>query len=86
MLTMTQLHDIRRLFFEEGRNVSQIAKTTDCDRKTVRRYLNKADWNIEAPVIDHESNYPKLDQYKPDIDSWLAEDKKAKRKQRHTAQ
>ncbi len=52
----------------------------------MRLYLNKADWNIEASVIDHESNYPKLDQYKPDIDSWLTEDKKAKRKQRHTAQ
>ena len=36
MLAMTQLHDIRRLYFEEGRNVSEIAKTTGCDRKTVR--------------------------------------------------
>lgn len=86
MLAMTQLHDIRRLYFEEGRNVSEIAKTTGCDRKTVRHYINKADWNIEAPVIEPESNYPKLDQYKPDIDYWLTEDKKAKRKQRHTAQ
>ena len=29
--------------------------------------------------------FPKLDPFKADIDAWLTEDKKAKRKQRHTA-
>jgi ribosomal protein S17E len=32
-----------------------------------------------------EVEFPKLDPFKVDIDAWLAEDKKAKRKQRHTA-
>jgi hypothetical protein len=33
-----------------------------------------------------EVEFPKLDPFKADIDTWLTEDKKAKRKQRHTAQ
>jgi hypothetical protein len=28
MLTMTQVHDIRKLYFEEGKNISQIARMT----------------------------------------------------------
>lgn len=38
MLAMTQLHDIGRLYFEEGRNVSEIAKTVDA--VIVKRYDN----------------------------------------------
>ncbi|MFA4885522.1 MAG: IS21 family transposase [Desulfotomaculaceae bacterium] len=82
---MTQAHDIRKLYFEEGKNISQIARETGRDRKTVRYYLEKDDWNDELPKIENEAGYPKLDPYKSDIDYWLAEDKKAKRKQRHTA-
>ena len=33
-----------------------------------------------------EVEFPKLDPFKADIDAWITEDKKAKRKQRHTAQ
>jgi hypothetical protein len=32
-----------------------------------------------------ESDFPKLEPFKADIDEWLTDDKKAKRKQRHTA-
>lgn len=28
MLTMTQVHDIRKLYLEEGKNISQISKAT----------------------------------------------------------
>ena len=83
---MVQIHDIRKMFFEEGKNISQIAKTTGFDRKTVRCYLAKDDWNMNVPQTEHEAKYPKLDQYKMEIDHWLTDDKKAKRKQRHTAQ
>jgi transposase len=86
MLAMVKINDIRKLFFEEGKNVSQIAKTTGCDRKTVRCYLDKEDWNMNVPETECKAKYPKLDPYKPEIDGWLTEDKKAKRKQRHTAQ
>lgn len=82
---MTQVQDIRKMYFEEGKNISQIARETGRDRKTIREYLDKDDWNIEPPAAVPEANFPKLDPYKGEIDSWLTEDKKAKRKQRHTA-
>lgn len=85
MLTMTQVQDIRKMYFEEGKNISQIAKETGRDRKTIREYLEKDDWNNEPPAAEPDASYPKLDPYKSDIDSWLTEDRKAKRKQRHTA-
>lgn len=82
---MTQIHDIRKSYFEEGNSISQIAKKTGRDRKTIRHYLDKEDWNTVPPEAQQEAAYPKLDDYKLEIDSWLTEDKKAKRKQRHTA-
>lgn len=85
MLTMTQKHDIRKMYFEEGKNISEIERETRHDRKTIRNYIKKDDWNDELPKIKQEPSYPKLDPYKPDIDFWLEEDKTAKRKQRHTA-
>ena len=85
MLTMTQKHDIRKMFFEEGMSISEISRETSHDRKTIRYHLEKDNWNDELPAVAQESSYPKLDPYKPDIDRWLEEDKKAKRKQRHSA-
>jgi len=85
MLTMTQVHNIRKMYFEEGKNISQIARETGHDRKTVRNYLHKNDWNNKPPSVENGAKYPKLEPYKPEIDEWLTEDKKAKRKQRHTA-
>lgn len=82
---MTQIKYIRKLFFEEGKKISQISRETGCDRKTVRVYLEKEDWNKEESSVSQPAEFPKLDPYKTDIDSWLLEDKKAKRKQRHTA-
>jgi transposase len=85
MLTMTQVKNIRKMYFEEGKNISQISSETGHCRKTVRGYLSKEDWNEEIPKVKKKNNYPKLEQFKPLIDTWLYEDKKAKRKQRHTA-
>jgi len=82
---MTQKHDIRKLYFEEGKNISEISREIGRDRKTVRIYLKKEDWN-ESKTTDHiKEEFPKLDQYKAEIDEWLLADKKAKCKQRHTA-
>jgi hypothetical protein len=82
---MAQVHDIRKLYFEEGKNISQIGKITGFDRKTVRNYLKKDDFNSPVPSASCVGRYPKLEVYKPEINSWLNEDKKAKPKQRHTA-
>jgi transposase len=82
---MTEVHDIRRLYFEEGQSITQISCQTGHDRKTVRMYLEKEDWNEVQPGSLPEADFPKLDTFKADIDEWLTEDKKARRKQRHTA-
>lgn len=86
MLTMAQVHDIRKLYFEEGKSISQISRETGFDRKTIRGYINKDDWNTGIPVvIGNTTEFPKLDPFKSIIDEWLENDKKAKKKQRHTA-
>lgn len=74
------------MFYEEGKNISQISRETGYDRKTIRLYVNKNDWN-EKSIEEQPSkpDYPKLDPYKETIDEWLISDKKARRKQRHTA-
>jgi transposase len=83
---MTEQHSLRRLYYEEGKNITEIAKETGRDRKTVRGCLEKEDWN-EAPSGTPAAGieFPKLEPFKADIDEWLTEDKQAKRKQRHTA-
>ena len=63
MLTMTQVYDIRKLYFEEGKNISQIAKMTGFDRKTVRNFLKKDDFNSPVPSAARIVGYPKLDVY-----------------------
>ncbi len=82
---MTEVHDIRKLYFEKGHNITQIARQTGKDRKTIRMYLGKEDWNMTGKNVVHEADFPKLEPYKAEIDSWLIEDKKFKHKQRHTA-
>ena len=85
MLTMTQLHDIRNHYFVEGKNIAQISRETKNDRKTIRNAIKREDWNEEPPKLAKDPEFPKLEPYKKEIDEWLTEDKKAKKKQRHTA-
>ena len=42
---MTEVHDLRKLYYDEGKNITEISKETGRDRKTVRQYLEKEDWN-----------------------------------------
>ncbi len=86
MLTMDKIHDIRIRFFVKGENISQIAHEMKLDWKTVQKYVDMTNFNEPAPKPVLEKRFcPKLDSYKPTIDKWLEEDKKAPRKQRHTA-
>jgi predicted DsbA family dithiol-disulfide isomerase len=42
MLSMIQVKDIRKMYFEEGKNISRrIARETGYDRKTVRSILTR---------------------------------------------
>ena len=85
MLTMTQEHDIRKMYYEQGNSISEIARKTEYDRKTIRKYIDQDDWNVSPPDRTAKDEYPKLDPFKAEIDEWLEDDKHAKRKQRHTA-
>ena len=83
---MDQIHHIRTLYYEQGYNISEIAEATGHDWKTVAKYIDKKDFNEPVPVPASERQFcPKLDPYKALINSWLEEDRKHPRKQRHTA-
>lgn len=79
---MAETNDIRIKFFDEGKNITTIARETGYDRKTIRKYILKEDWNQE---LADSSRPSKLDPHKPLIDQWLENDKSQRRKQRHTA-
>ena len=79
---MAETNDIRSKFLDEGKNITTIARETGCDRKTVRKYVQREDWNVESTDDLRPS---KLDPFKPLIDQWLENDKYQRRKQRHTA-
>jgi len=87
MFTMDQIHRIRELYFEQGvTDMAEIGRTVNCDWRTVRKYIDKEDFSPMPPVPSSEKiHISKLDSFKSIIDEWLTEDKKAPRKQRHTA-
>lgn len=82
---MDQIHLIRAMFYEQGKNISEIATATGYNWKTVAKYIDMKDFNQPKPPASPKTLCPKLDPYKPAIESWLIEDKKHPRKQRHTA-
>ena len=86
MLAMDKVNDIRYRFYVKGEKITHIAEELQLDRKTVRKYIDKTDFNEPEPgAVSKRHVCPKLDPYKPIIDEWLNEDKQAPRKQRHTA-
>jgi transposase len=82
MLKMSQINDIRDLASCGYRN-SEIEKITGHDHKTIRNYLEREDFSFGPPEPAAKPSI--LDSLKETIDSWLEEDKKHWRKQRHTA-
>jgi len=80
---MAEVENIREMYFQKGRSVSEIAGETGKDRKTIRKYLEKEDWNV--PIQEKGCKRSKLDPFKETIDSWLEADRKMRKKQRHTA-
>ena len=86
MYTMDQIHHIRQLFYEQGMTVTDVAKAVGCNWRTAQKYIDMEDFNPPHPVPrEAETHESKLDPFKPLIDQWLLDDKKAPRKQRHTA-
>ena len=85
MITMDQIHRIRDLYYGQDKSLTEIANIENIDWRTVRKYVDLEDFNEAIPCPDEKQHSSKLDKYKPIIDKWLTEDKKAPRKQRHTA-
>ena len=83
---MDQIHRVRELFYEQGKNLTEIAEIVGCDWRTAKKYVDQEDFSPKKPSPDRcKTHSSKLDSYKQEIDSWLLEDMKAPRKQRHTA-
>ena len=86
MTTMDQIHRIRMLYYEQGKNLKEIAALMNLDWRTVRKYVDQDDFSPVPPTPEKEEQHTsKLNTFKPLIDSWLTADQKAPRKQRHTA-
>ena len=83
---MDQVHLIRLYYYGQSKSLSEISRIMGLDWRTVRKYVDQEDFNPPSPKLESEIQFcPKLDPYKPLIDQWLSDDKKAPRKQRHTA-
>lgn len=59
MLTMTQIDDIRKAFFMKGQNISEIAREFQKDRKTIRKYIYREDWNTRLKAEEVKNTLPK---------------------------
>jgi len=80
---MASIQSIRDEFFRKGKSISEIAREQKVDRKTVRKFIQREDWNQrQTENVEHRSI---LDPFKVVIDTWLEEDRVRRRKQRHTA-
>ena len=67
----------------EGCSIREIMRRTGYHYQTIRKYLNKDNFNKPIQVPAKRASL--LDPLKPIIDEWLKEDRKVPRKQRHTA-
>lgn len=82
MLTMGQQQYITGLEKFKGLSLRGICRETGCHFNTVKKYVDKEDWNEE--IKPRKSKGSRLDVLKPTIDEWLKTDLKMPRKQRHT--
>ena len=82
---MDQIHRISDLYYVQDKSLSEIASIEKLDRRTVRKYVDIEDFNETPPCPGEDTHSSKLDRFKPIIDKWHIEDKKAPRKQRHSA-
>ena len=62
---MTEVHNLRKLYFEEGKSITEISKETGRDRKTVRMYMEKEDWNEIRPGLNIPAENRQCDRERP---------------------
>lgn len=83
MLTMEQIYRIRNMKKFEGKSLRKIAQITGHDFETVKKYVEKEDFN--QPIRPKQKRQSKLSPYRQIVTTWLINDRKAPHKQRHTA-
>lgn len=82
MLTITQINYIRELYHLQGKSFSDICKMTERNYRTVKKYIEKEDFNEK----NHKAvRTNKTDVIRPIVNKWLTEDKSRHHKQKHTA-
>jgi len=82
MLTLNQIDEIKALQ-RQGYGPVEIAERLGINRKTASRYLRRD--NFDHEISEKVVPISKLDSWKPEINSWLEEDRRNRYKQRHTA-
>ena len=81
---MSTINEIRDYCYKQGYSINKIHLKTGIAHKTIRKYLEKEDFNIPGPIKRYKVS--KLEAYYDVIDTWLKNDKLLKPKQRHSAQ
>jgi len=81
---MEQIYRIRNMKKYEGKSLRKIARETGHDFETVKKYVEKKDFNQSICIKKRRNG--KLAPYKDLITTWLTNDQQAPHKQRHTAQ
>ena len=82
MISMSKACSIRQLRME-GDSIAEISRKLEVSRDTVYKYLAMDDLSQGPPAPRAKGSV--LDRYRPPIESWLDEDGRNWRKQRHTA-
>lgn len=83
MIGVDRIESIRRRA-RRGESVAGIARAEGVSEPTVRKYARMADLSPEPPRAT-EAESPTLAPHEATIDSWLEDDRRNWRKQRHTA-
>ena len=82
---MVKIDYIRHLYEVEGYSLRKIAKDTNLNFRTVKKYAQKDDWSPKDGRKPSEPRYPVMGPYIEIVEGWLKEDQLEPRKQRHTA-
>ncbi|MFD1676369.1 IS21 family transposase [Alicyclobacillus fodiniaquatilis] len=83
MLKVPQQQYIRFLREAEGCSIQEIVERVGVNWRTAKKYADQDDWN--ESVAKRKGAFPVLGPYLDAVDTWLEEDERMPRKQRHTA-
>jgi hypothetical protein len=81
MLQVPQQQYIKFLYENEGWSVSDIARHMGIDWRTADKYASRDDWN--EVISKRMKSHPVMGPYIDIVDTWLLEDERIPRKQRH---